>query len=63
MKLIDTNIIMYALGRPHPLREKCRNILAGIVNNDVDGNIDVEVLQELLYVYSSRGEREKGLLL
>lgn len=62
MKLIDTNIIMYALGRAHPLREKCRDIFTGIVNNAVEANIDTELLQELLYVYSSRGEREKGLM-
>lgn len=60
MRLIDTNIIMYALGKPHALKENCRNILQDVVNNTIEANIDTEVLQELLYVYSFRGEREKG---
>lgn len=61
MKLIDTNIIMYALGKPHSLKEPCRDILQKIVQDRINANIDVEVLQELLYVYDSRGERRKGL--
>ena len=61
MKLIDTNIIMYALGKTHPLKEPCREILQSVACGTIAADIDVEVLQELLYVYSSRGEREKGL--
>jgi hypothetical protein len=52
---------MYALGKPYPLRERCREILLKIAREEVGANIDTEVLQELLYVYSSRGEREKAL--
>ena len=61
MKLIDTDIIMYALGKPHSLKEPCRAILQKVVQGRINANIDVEVLQELLYVYDSRGERRKGL--
>lgn len=61
MKLIDTNIIMYALGRDHPLRERCREILLKITYGEIEASIDTEVFQELLYVYSSRGERKKAL--
>ncbi len=53
---------MYALGRPHPLRERCRNILRKVASGKIEANIDTEVFQELLYVYSSRGEREKALI-
>lgn len=61
MKLIDTNIIMYAIGKVHPLKEPCREVLQKVTQGETDANIDVEVLQELLYVYSSRGERAKGI--
>ena len=61
MKLIDTNIIMYAIGKGHPLKEQCKKLLQRVVYGETVANIDVEVLQELLYVYSVRGERRKGL--
>ena len=61
MRLIDTNIIMYAVGKTHILKEPCKEFLHKVVNNEISANIDVEVLQELLYVYDSRGERKRGL--
>lgn len=61
MKLVDTNIIMYAVGKPHALKGPCKNVLQKVVHGLISANIDVEVLQELLYVYDSRGERKKGL--
>ena len=61
MKLIDTNIIMYAVGRDHAFKKPCRDILQKITYGEIEANIDVETLQELLYVYSSRGEKKKGL--
>lgn len=61
MKLIDTNIILYSLGREHPLKEPCRRLIAKIASGEISANIDVEVLQEVLYVYTHRNERIKGI--
>ncbi|MDP3297007.1 MAG: type II toxin-antitoxin system VapC family toxin [Thermodesulfovibrionia bacterium] len=61
MKLIDTNIILYSLGREHPLKEPCRGLIAKIVPGEIAANIDVEVLQEVLYVYTYRNEKVKGI--
>lgn len=61
MKLIDTNIILYSLSREHPLKEPCRRLIARITSGEVAANIDVEVLQEVLYVYTHRNERNKGI--
>lgn len=61
MKLIDTNIIMYAVGKTHTLKEPCKEVIHKVVNNEISANIDIEVLQELLYVYDSRGEGKRGL--
>ena len=61
MKLIDTNIIIYAVGRPHSYRGPCARILRE-ASVDVNGyTIDAEVLQELLHVYTMRAERSRAL--
>lgn len=61
MKLIDTNIILYSLGREHPLKEPCRRLIAKITSGEIAANIDVEILQEVLYIYAHRNERVKGI--
>ena len=61
MKLIDTNVIIYAVGRPHPYKEPCAGILRA-ASTDADAYaIDAEVLQELLHVYTMRAERRQAL--
>ena len=61
MKLIDTNIIIYAVGRPHSYQEPCARILRE-ASSSVDAyTIDAEVLQELLHVYTMRAERSQAL--
>ena len=61
MKLIDTNIILYSLCKEHPLKEPCRCIVGKIASGEIAANIDVELLQEVLYVYTHRNERAKGI--
>ena len=57
MKLLDTNIVVYARGRASPYKEACTAVLAfGEENPDAFG-VDVEALQELLDIYTRRGER------
>ena len=60
MRLIDTNIIVYAVGSVHPLKEASERILSDIAAGTLAANLDVEALQEVLHLYSSRGERKKG---
>lgn len=60
MRLIDTNIIVYAVGSVHPLKEASERILSDVAAGALAANLDAEALQEILHVYSSRGEREKG---
>lgn len=61
MNLIDTNIFIYAAGRQHPLKDPCIIALSKIVEAPGNFNIDVEVLQEILHIYSARGELRKGV--
>lgn len=57
MKLLDTNVFVYAQGRPHPYREPCRAVLGQAQERPDAYGVDVEALQELLDVYSRRGQR------
>lgn len=60
MRLIDTNVVVYAGGKSHPLKDSARRILSDIAGGALQANLDAETLQEILHLYSSRGERRKG---
>lgn len=57
MKLLDTNVFVYAQGGPHRYREPCRLVLGQVETRPAEYGVDVETLQELLDVYSRRGQR------
>ena len=61
LKLLDTNVLLYALGRPHPYRSSCLTIFEQIREGSDAYAVDVELLQEVLHVYTLRGERLRGL--
>lgn len=48
---IDTNIFIYAAGRPHPHKEPSAKLLKQIAQGEAQGLSSVEVGQELLYRY------------
>ncbi len=60
MIFVDTNVLMYAVGREHPLREEAREFfLSALESGDVLVS-SAEVLQELLHAYLPVG-RESTL--
>ena len=69
MKLLDANVVIYALGVAHPYalgvahpyREPCRRILSALEEEGHDYLMDSETLQEILYVFDRRGHRSKGV--
>ncbi|MBI4310289.1 MAG: type II toxin-antitoxin system VapC family toxin [Chloroflexi bacterium] len=61
MKLLDTNIFVYAQGGPHPYREPCQTLVAALEEHSSEYNVDTELLQGVLHVYSLRGERPRAL--
>jgi predicted nucleic acid-binding protein len=63
MKLIDTNIFIYASGKPHPFREKSQHVLKQVMLNPAGFNISSEILQEILHVYSNKNSMKKGIKL
>lgn len=51
MIFVDTNVFMYAVGGPHPLRGKARAFLFDAVERRQRLVTSAEVLQELLHAY------------
>ncbi|HET7321394.1 MAG TPA: type II toxin-antitoxin system VapC family toxin [Longimicrobiaceae bacterium] len=50
---IDSNIPMYVAGREHPLRAPAMRFMERVRDGEVDACTSTEVLQEILYRYSS----------
>jgi len=57
VKLLDTNVFIYARGRQGPYKQSCADVLTASVERAGMYGIDVELLQELLDVYTRRGQR------
>ena len=61
MLLLDANIAMYAEGREHRYQQPCKRVMELAKANSSDYCVDTEILQEILYVYYSRGETDRGI--
>lgn len=61
MLLLDANIAIYAQGREHRYQHPCRRVMELARANSSDYCVDTEMLQEILYVYFSRGETGRGI--
>jgi predicted nucleic acid-binding protein len=57
---IDSNIPMYAAGREHAYRDSSRQFLAAVHRGEIEGCTSTEVLQEILYRYSSLQRLDLG---
>ncbi len=58
MIFIDTNVFMYAVGRPHPLRDEARAFFQRALQDRTPLATSAEVLQELLHAYVPVGRLE-----
>jgi uncharacterized protein len=52
MLLLDTNVLVYAVGRAHPLRDPARALLHAAEQGRVAITTTPEVIQEFTHVYS-----------
>lgn len=57
MLLIDTTVLVYAVGSEHPLREPCRRLIQAVGEGRIQATTTVEVIQEFLHVRSRRRSR------
>jgi uncharacterized protein len=53
MIFVDSNVFIYAVGRPHPLREQAGTFLERSLVDRTPLACSAEVLQELMHVYLS----------
>ena len=59
--LVDTNVILYALGGPHPYADPCRGILALAGEGRFDMEAPVDLVQEILHHRARRlGDRRQA---
>ena len=54
MIVLDTTVLVYAVGSDHPLREPCRELIAAIAAGRLRATTTVEVLQEFTHVRARR---------
>lgn len=57
MIVVDTTVLVYALGTEHPAREPSRRLIDAIGRGEVGGTTTPEVIQEFAHVYSRRRPR------
>jgi predicted nucleic acid-binding protein len=59
--LVDTNVILYAIGGPHPYAEPCRRIVALAGEGRIEMEAPVDLVQEVLHHRARRlGDRRQA---
>ena len=61
MIVLDTTILVYALGDQHPLRSPCRDVIAAIGQGTVVATTTTEVIQEFTHVRARRRGRAEAV--
>ena len=61
MKLLDTNIVIYALGGEHPYRDPCRAVINQLEGRHHDYAVSAEMLQEVLSVFWNKRDLKTGI--
>jgi predicted nucleic acid-binding protein len=57
MILLDTTVLVYAVGEEHPLRDPCRRLLAAHADGRIETTTTVEVIQEFAHIRARRRSR------
>jgi len=55
--VVDTTVLVYAVGAEHPLREPCRSIVGAVDAGDLAASTSIEVIQEFCHVRARRRSR------
>lgn len=63
MILLDTSVLVYAVGVEHPLRDPCRAAIAAVGDGSLAATTTVEVLQEFAHVRARRRGRDDAVAL
>ena len=63
MIVVDTSVLVYAVGSEHPLRDPSRRLIDAVEHGRVDATTTPEVIQEFAHVRARRrGRRETASL-
>ena len=58
MTFVDTNVFMYAVGKPHPLKSRARDFFEESLGTLTSLYTSAEVLQELMHAYLPGGRSD-----
>jgi hypothetical protein len=56
--VLDTTVLVYAVGADHPLREPCQQLIRAIADGTILATTTIEVIQEFTHVRARRRERK-----
>ena len=63
MIVLDTTVLVYAVGAAHPLRDPCRQIVRAVQSGRVVARTTIDVIQEFAHVRARRRDRHDAALL
>jgi len=63
LKLVDTSVFIYAIGRPHDYKMSCLRLMQQFESGEYEANVDTELLQEILYRFWNREQLDRGIAL
>lgn len=58
MIVLDTTVLIYAVGSDHPLREPCRQLVARIGEGALSATTTIEAIQDFAHVRARRRGRD-----
>ena len=63
MIVVDTTVLVYAVGADHPLRDPCRALVAAVEAGSLTASTTIEVIQEFCHVRARRRNRSDAAAL
>ncbi len=63
MIVLDTTVLVYAVGADHPLREPCQLLIRAIADGTILATTTIEVIQEFAHVRARRRDRKDAAAL
>jgi uncharacterized protein len=58
MIVVDTTVLVYAVGTDHPLRDPCQRLIRAIADGTILATTTIEVIQEFTHVRARRRDRK-----
>jgi predicted nucleic acid-binding protein len=60
MILVDSNVLMYSSGAPHPNKRPALDFLERVAVGEIEAAVDAEVLQEIIHRYRALRRWSEG---